>query len=39
MSRLGLIHPNWNYESSIRFECRSPHLDSSSSALETQVAP
>jgi hypothetical protein len=43
MTRVGLIRPNWNCESSIRFGCRSASLplefDAGSSATETQVAP
>jgi hypothetical protein len=43
MTRIGLIRPDWNCESSIRFGCRLPRLslafDASSSALESQVAP
>jgi hypothetical protein len=43
MTRVSLIRPNWNCESSIRFGCRLPRLslefDASSSTPETQVAP
>ncbi len=43
MTRLGLIHPNWNCENSVEFGCRLPCLsiefDAGSSTLETQVAP
>jgi hypothetical protein len=43
MTRVGLIRPNWNCESSIRFGGRSPHLsiefDVGSSGIETQVVP
>jgi hypothetical protein len=41
MTRVGLIRPNWNCESSIRFGGRSPHLsiDAGLSGIETQVVP
>jgi hypothetical protein len=43
MTRLGLIRPNRNCETSVGFGCRLPCLpiefDVGSSALETRVAP